>query len=118
MGPLSAEVVDSYRGKVKAIHEDLVARRKSGKLPFYDLPLQDLGPVEQYAARVKGSYSTVVVLGIGGSALGLLSLNAALRSPYPALEKEPRLVVLDNIDPVRICPASTRISGRARRRRR
>ena len=100
--PLSAEVIDSYRGKLKAVHEDLGARRKSGKLPFYELPRQDLGPIEQYAARVKGSYSTVVVLGIGGSALGLLSLNAALRSPYPALEKEPRLVVLDNIDPVRI----------------
>jgi len=100
--PLSAEVVDSYRGKVKAIHEDLLARRGGGKLPFYDLPRQDVGPIEQYAARVKGGYSTVVVLGIGGSALGLLSLNAALRSPYPALEKEPRLVVLDNIDPVRV----------------
>ena len=100
--PLSAEVVDSYRGKLKAVHDDLSARRKAGKLPFYELPRQDLGPIEQYAARVKGSYSTVVVLGIGGSALGLLSLNAALRTPYPALEKEPRLVMMDNIDPVRI----------------
>ena len=43
-----------------------------------------------------------MVLGIGGSALGLLSLNAALRTPFPALEAPPRLVVLDNIDPVRI----------------
>jgi len=100
--PLSAESVGSYRGKVKAIHEDLVNRRKGGSLPFYDLPKQDLGPIEKYAARMKGSFSTLVVLGIGGSALGLLSLNAALRTPYPALEAEPRLVVLDNIDPVRI----------------
>jgi glucose-6-phosphate isomerase len=100
--PLSQEVVESYRSKLRSIHEDLAARRKAGKLPFYELPRQDIRPLEQYAARVKGRYSTVVVLGIGGSALGLLSLNSALRTPYPALEKEPRLVVLDNIDPVRI----------------
>jgi glucose-6-phosphate isomerase len=100
--PLSTEVVESYRPKIRAIHDDLSARRKAGKLPFYDLPRQDASPFEKYAARVKGSYTTVVVLGIGGSSLGLLSLNAALRSPYPALEKEPRLVVMDNIDPVRI----------------
>ena len=100
--PLSSEVVESYRAKVHAVHEDLVARRKAGALPFYELPRQDLGPIEKYAARMKGSYSTVVVLGIGGSSLGLLSLNAALRTPFPALEPEPRLVVLDNIDPVRI----------------
>ncbi len=102
MPPLSKEVVESYRVKVRAVHEDLVARRRGGKLPFYELPRQDLAPIEQYASRVKGSYTTLVVLGIGGSALGLLSLNAALRTPYPALEKEPRLVLLDNIDPVRI----------------
>jgi glucose-6-phosphate isomerase len=96
------EAVESYRAKVRGIHDELMARRKAGRLPFYDLPRQDLGPIEKYAARVKGSYSTVVVLGIGGSALGLLSLNAALRTPYPVREPEPRLVVLDNIDPVRI----------------
>ncbi len=102
MPPLSREVVESYRARIKGVHQDLLARRKSGALPFYELPRQDIGPIEKFAARVKGSYSTVVVLGIGGSALGLLSLNASLRSPFPALEPEPRLVVLDNIDPVRI----------------
>jgi len=100
--PLSKEVVESYRSRVRAVHEELLARRKAGKLPFYELPRQDVGPIEKFAARMKGSYANVVVLGIGGSALGLLSLNSALRAPYPALEKEPRLVVLDNIDPVRI----------------
>ena len=102
MPPLSRELVESYRGALRAIHADVSARRKAGALPFYDLPQQDIGPIEKYAARVKGSYKNVVVLGIGGSALGLLSLNSALRSPYPALEPAPRLAVMDNIDPVRI----------------
>jgi len=102
MPPLSRELLESYRDKIRTIHADLSSRRKAGALPFYDLPRQDVGPIEKYAARVKGEYKSVVVLGIGGSALGLLSLNSALRSPYPALEPAPRLVVMDNIDPVRI----------------
>jgi glucose-6-phosphate isomerase len=100
--PIARDVVESYRGKVAAIHGELAARRTAGSLPFYDLARQDISGIEQHAARVKGSFKTLVVLGIGGSSLGLLSLNSALRTPYPALEKEPRLVVLDNIDPVRI----------------
>jgi len=100
--PVGKEVPGTYRSRIRAIHEDLSARRSGGGLPFYDLPQQDVTPIEKFAARVRGGCSHLVVLGIGGSALGLLSLNAALRSPFPALEKEPRLVVLDNIDPVRI----------------
>ncbi|MGA2612295.1 MAG: glucose-6-phosphate isomerase [Spirochaetia bacterium] len=100
--PLSRELVESYRDKIRTLHADLGSRRKSGALPFYDLPRQDAGPIEKLAARMKGGYKNVVVLGIGGSALGLLSLNSALRTPFPALEPAPRLAVLDNIDPVRI----------------
>jgi glucose-6-phosphate isomerase len=100
--PIAREVVESYRGKIAAVHEELMGMRAAGSLPFYELSRQDVGVIEQYAARVKGSFKTLVVLGIGGSSLGLLSLNAALRTPFPALEKEPRLAVLDNIDPVRI----------------
>ena len=100
--PIPKDVVESYRGKVAAVHAELGAKRAAGTLPFYDLARQDVSAIEQFAARVKGSFKTLVVLGIGGSSLGILSLNSALRTPYPALEKEPRLVVLDNIDPVRI----------------
>ena len=102
MPALGRGVVDSYRDRVKSLHQDLTGRRRAGKLPFYELPRQDLAPIERYVGRMHGSYRSVVVLGIGGSALGLLALNAALRTPFAALEPDPRLVVLDNIDPVRI----------------
>jgi len=99
--PLARDRVESYRGRIREIHDELAAKRKSGKLPFYDLPRQDITPIEKFAANAKG-FKNLVVLGIGGSALGLSSLNAALRTPFPALEPEPRLVVLDNIDPFRV----------------
>jgi glucose-6-phosphate isomerase len=100
--PLEKGRIDSYRGRIKEIHDELAGARKAGKLPFYELSRQDVAPLEALAAARKGSFKTLVVLGIGGSALGLSSLNAALRTPFPALEPEPRLVVMDNIDPVRV----------------
>jgi glucose-6-phosphate isomerase len=100
--PLEAARIDSYRARVKEIHGELTDLRAAGRLPFYELSRQDAGPILKYAASRKGSFRTLIVLGIGGSALGISSLNAALRTPFPGLEPEPRLVVLDNIDPVRI----------------
>ena len=43
--PISSDVVESYRTVTGRIHDDLLARRKAGKLPFYELPRQDLGPI-------------------------------------------------------------------------
>jgi len=100
--PLAAAEVESYRGLAAKVHGDIAARRKAGKLPFHDLPRQDLSGIERYAAGRRGSFDDLVVLGIGGSSLGLLAVNAALRTPFPRLEPVPRLTVLDNIDPVRV----------------
>jgi len=56
-----------------------------------------------YTANVRGSYDTVCVLGIGGSALGAWALDCGLRGPHPVQAafstKNPRLVILDNVDP-------------------
>jgi glucose-6-phosphate isomerase len=100
--PLAAAEVESYRGLAAAVHADIAARRKAGALPFHDLPRQDLTGIERYAAERRGAFDDLVVLGIGGSSLGLLAANAALRTPFPRLEPVPRLTVLDNIDPVRV----------------
>jgi glucose-6-phosphate isomerase len=100
--PLGRDLVESYAQRVSEIHRELQDKRRAGMLPFYELPYQDVSPVEKYASRMRGSFKNLLVLGIGGSALGLSSLNAALRTPFPALERDPRLVVLDNIDPLRI----------------
>ncbi len=94
--------VASYRGLAARVHADVAGRRKAGGLPFHDLPRQDLTGIERYAADRRGSFDDLVVLGIGGSSLGLLAVNAALRTPFPRFEPTPRLTVLDNIDPVRV----------------
>jgi len=83
----------------------LVAKRESGQLGFFDLPEQraPLDAIRNYAAQVEGRFENVVVLGIGGSALGTQALHAAL-SPVlhdnRSQRQRPRLFVVDNVDPV------------------
>lgn len=61
--------------------------------------------VKEFAAMVDGRFDNVLVLGIGGSALGAMALSEALLKPYwNLLDKEkrdnfPRIFFLDNIDP-------------------
>ncbi len=78
---------------------------EEGKYGFPDLPLnktliQEIGAM---AKKLSGSYDTVCVIGIGGSALGCWALDCAMRGPHPVQgehsSKKPRLVILDNVDP-------------------
>ncbi|MBL8174241.1 MAG: hypothetical protein JNK48_06205 [Bryobacterales bacterium] len=77
----------------------------SGEIGFPHLPFrnQTVAAIKRYAAEVKGSYDTVCLIGIGGSALGAWALDCALRGPHPVQgafsTSFPRLVVLDNVDP-------------------
>ena len=64
--------------------------------------------VKEYAAMVQDRFENVLVLGIGGSALGGMALCEALLKPYwNLLSNEqrnnlPRIFFLDNIDPDQI----------------
>jgi len=59
--------------------------------------------IQKWADSMRGIYDCVCVVGIGGSALGAWALDCALRGPHPVQPafstKNPRLVVLDNVDP-------------------
>jgi glucose-6-phosphate isomerase len=70
------------------------------RLPFENQIAKD---ILKFAGQVRGSYDTVCVAGIGGSALGAWAIDNALRGPHPVQpafsKKNPRLVILDNVDP-------------------
>ena len=83
---------------------EAVLDRRTKDLRWLDLPYQDevLDQILGYASSVAGKFRNVVVLGIGGSALGNIALQSALGSPFHNVEPPPglsRLFVLDNIDP-------------------
>lgn len=61
--------------------------------------------VKEFASMVKGRFDNILVLGMGGSALGGLAVTEALLKPYWNLLSEeqregfPKIFFLDNIDP-------------------
>src|SRR6266852_5412740 len=81
--------------------------RATGTVGFVDLPADKplLDQVTRFSATARGKYDDVVILGIGGSALGPVALRTALRpSGWNMLDEKarggcPRLNVLDNVDP-------------------
>ncbi len=105
--------------RIAAAHKILRKERKDGAYGFWELHKDkaSLKNVKTVAARfLEHGYDNFVVLGIGGSALGLTALFTALKPRYHNLMSRrgrkgfPRLFVMDNIDPVtfrdmmRICP--------------
>lgn len=63
------------------------------------------GYVKEFASQMKGKFENILVLGIGGSALGGIAVTEALLKPYWNLlsneqrNNMPRIFFLDNIDP-------------------
>lgn len=90
-----------------AAKRGLESLRASGAVGFVDLPSDEalLDQVERFASGARGKHDDVVILGIGGSALGPIALRTALRpSSWNMLDEKsrggyPRLHVLDNVDP-------------------
>ncbi len=93
--------------RTTAAHEQLEKWRASGDALFYDIVDEDclLSGIPEKAAEVSERFDNVVVLGIGGSALGLRAASQALLPSHWNLrtkesrEGRPRLFVCDNIDP-------------------
>jgi len=86
----------------------LKAARAAGQLGFLDLPddRTDVAACQAFAAARAGAFQNIVVLGIGGSALGTLALHAALSPALHNLKARsltrPRLFVVDNVDPTMV----------------
>ena len=104
---LTAAQIKAFDRRAVQFHKRLLAERKSEKLGFYDLPYQDalVRRIKKTVAQLKNRFENFVVLGIGGSALGNIALQAALNHPYyNLLDKKarngmPRIFVMDNVDP-------------------
>ena len=101
-----------YKDTIEKIIKDLNQRKdKKGQwLQWMNLGYNEetVWYVKEFAAMVKGRFDNVLVLGIGGSALGGIAVTEALLKPYWNLltpEQRggmPRIFFLDNIDPDQI----------------
>src|SRR5438046_1829276 len=70
-------------GKIKSAADSLERLKKSGKLGFFDLPrqIQTAKKIQEIARTWRGKFENFVIVGIGGSALGNIALQSALRHP-------------------------------------
>lgn len=97
--------LDALGPRLADVHQALEKQRRAGALPFADLPYDKamLAQVDTLASEVRGRFDDLVVLGIGGSALGARALYAALKPPgherAPVVGDDLRLHVADTIDP-------------------
>lgn len=100
------EEITAMAAAAQAYHEQIQSRRAAGELPFFDLPWQadSVEEVASVAQEIQNRFDNLIVLGIGGSALGTTAVFNALCPGHNLQSKEerhglPRLFVLDNVDP-------------------
>ena len=102
------------------VQREVRERRAGGEYGFYDLVDQapTVREITAFAEGLGQAHEHVLVLGIGGSALGTKALLNALRRPaWNEWDDEgrdffPRLTVLENVDPTTVAAALRRIDPR------
>ena len=103
---------DCYHERIARIISDLNSKKdKPGQwLQWMNLGYSEetVWLVKEYAAMTQGLFENILVLGIGGSALGGMAICEALLKPYwnvlteEQRNKFPGIFFLDNIDPDQI----------------
>src|SRR5438105_405587 len=93
---LGADELAGLEAELARVRERLATRRAGGELAFAELPYsRDVREVVDVAAGLRADFDMLVVLGIGGSALGARTLVNALADEAVGL----RVIVADSIDP-------------------
>jgi glucose-6-phosphate isomerase len=103
---LSAVAWHSVLDELAGVHARLEEQRRIGNLGFWKLPQMPVDQridITEEAERLRSLADDLVVLGIGGSALGPtavdMALSGTMRQVWPRREGAMRLFVADNPDP-------------------
>ncbi|MBL0180244.1 MAG: hypothetical protein IPP98_14165 [Gemmatimonadetes bacterium] len=117
---LDPAVAATLAARFPAVQAEVRQRRAAGEYGFLGLGRQAevAAAIESWAAERRGRYAHLLILGIGGSALGAKAMLSALK---PAAWNEwgpdgrdgwPTLTVLDNVDPYTVLGALDRLDPR------
>jgi glucose-6-phosphate isomerase len=102
---LTPKMLDRLRPRLHNARRAVIDAAGTGMLGWVDLPRRSPDAFLDFARENAGKYEALLVVGIGGSALGTTALATALLPFYynelsPAERgQRPRLYVLDNVDP-------------------
>jgi glucose-6-phosphate isomerase len=96
---LAPETLEAIMPRLAGVLESIQERRAKGDLAFHELPYDDAGVAEivRVADEVAGEFDTMIVLGIGGSALGTKAVLDAI--PPSVRKRRMHVSVADNVDP-------------------
>lgn len=95
--------LDQCLDKAEKAWKKLIEDRHQSKLAFWNILESDsiLREIKGVEGIVRNKdWENVLLLGIGGSALGATAIFRSLRHPFHNLLLKPRFFVMDNIDPV------------------
>lgn len=97
---LSESEIQTCAAEAEKIHETLLKERQGGQVGFWDLPFDEnlLRDIRNVAQGVRGRFRNLLVLGIGGSSLGLKALSRALWPENNSL----RLLIQESPDPLSV----------------
>ncbi len=102
---LTPAMLAELRPRLEEARKVLLERAGTGMLGWMELPYQDPSEILTFVDRNRANFDSLLVIGIGGSALGIAALATALLPfHYNELDpaergQRPRLYVLDNVDP-------------------
>jgi len=107
-GGLDDSALEKYREKSRMGLSRLLKLVDDGTAGFVNLPKQDTSDIKKFAKRLNGKFNDLILVGIGGSALGIETLCTALlphgynARSFAERGAFPRVWLADNVDPCKI----------------
>jgi glucose-6-phosphate isomerase len=107
-GQALGDALDAALADWRDVHPRLLEWRGKWPLGWLDLPQggADYARSVELGSRFSEEYETLIVCGIGGSALGTQAVYSALDNPGEPLRN---VYVLDNVDPLQIAAVAARV---------
>ncbi len=104
---LTEETLNIAIARTGILCQRVADERSKGRHAFAELPYSEdaVSRIEKFADERRGAFRNLVHIGIGGSALGAIALQSALRPRFvnhlAVKDREfcPRVFFLDNVDP-------------------
>jgi glucose-6-phosphate isomerase len=119
---VGASELEGIAPRIRQLTQEMACQRKAGNLRYRDLPYDGdmIDGVQSAIEHFRDRCEVLIVLGIGGSALGNIALQNALNPwTYNLLSNRtrpgPQVFVLDNVDPQQIRAVADLVKARLKK---
>jgi len=103
----NSQIIDnSSKIVIENAFETLKDERDSKKIGYYNLPIDSMAHLERLKSIELDNITQVIVMGIGGSSLGIKAIESILQ-PYTKAPKE--MLFLENSDPITLLETISKI---------